>query len=139
MADLVQTAANVQAGTGAKKRTGIAGGTITAGMAVYLDDADDKYKAQFAGSDQEFPAGIALNNAANGQPLAIQYDGEINLGATLILGEVYCTSPAVAGKIAPVADLVAGNGNYIHILGMAKDASTLAVNLFSVGVAYNEE
>lgn len=142
MADLVQTAANVQAGTGAKKRTGIAGGTITAGMAVYLDDADAKYKALNGGSDSDPPAGIALNNASNGQPLAIQYEGEINLGATLVPGEVYCASAAVAGKIAPISDLNGGglgSGNYIHILGAAKiDEATLVMSLVPATTSYNE-
>jgi hypothetical protein len=138
MADLTQTAASVLPETDAETRVVTAGGTITAGMAVYRDSADSKYKALDAGGSDNAPAGIALNNASNGQPLAIQTEGDINLGATLIVGECYCVSAANAGKIAPIADVIAGNGNYIDILGLARDASTLAMNLFSVGVPYNE-
>ena len=139
MADLVQTAASVLSGAGAKKRTGLSGGTVTSGMAVYLDEADGKNKALDASNNGTPAAGIALTNSSNGQPITIQYQGDIILGATLVPGEVYCVSAGDTGRIAPVADLVASAGSIIHILGIARDDTTLAMNLFTVGVPYIEE
>ena len=44
MTDLVITAANVIAGTGARRALGTAGATITAGKVVYFDSSTSKYK-----------------------------------------------------------------------------------------------
>jgi hypothetical protein len=136
MAALVITAANVLAGEGITKRVVTAGGTITAGMPVYKDAADsDKYKASranvLATKDCD---GIALNGAANGQPLSIATgEGDLNLGATLAVGEAYCVSDAVAGQIVPFGDL--GAGDFVEIIGVAETASNLLLGARTAGVA----
>lgn len=135
MAALTQTAANVVKGTGAKTQAGFYGGTITAGMPVYADGADsNKIKAARANaSGTSVVAGIALNGGSNNQPADYQYDGQINLGATLAVGETYVVSDAVAGQIVPIGDL--GSGDYVAILGVAISTSLLDLNIVNAGVA----
>lgn len=121
--------------TGAAFSNVTAGGTITAGMPVYKDTADsDKHKAARANVlATSQVAGIALNGASNGQPLVIQTRGDINLGATLAVGETYCLSDAVAGQIIPHSDY--GAGDFACIIGTAESASILELNIHSPGVA----
>lgn len=136
MAALVQTAANVLEGTtGVRKSTGTAGGTVTAGMPVYKDLTDsNKLKAARANAvATAVVAGIALNGASAGQPLVYQTAGEINLGATLVVGESYYLSDAVAGQIVPVADL--GVGDFPTFLGTAESTSILNLDIHVGGVA----
>lgn len=127
MSELVQTAGSV-IGTGTIKR-GTAGATITAGMPVYRD-ADDGRALKACQGDAAGTAncdGIALNGAADGQPLAYQTTGPINLGATLTVGETYVVSDATAGKIRPIGDL--GTGDYVTIVGVATTTSNLALDI----------
>jgi hypothetical protein len=135
MAALVQTAASVVPSTGAEYADVIAGGTITAGMPVYLDAADsNKAKAARANAiGTTAVAGIAMNGASNNQPLRVQRSGRINLGATLVVGESYFLSDAVAGQIIPAGDL--GVGDFAVHLGQAETASILVLNIFTAGVA----
>lgn len=130
MADLSQTAASVvQVATGSNPAKapliGTAGATITAGKPVYLDTAENKWKladnnvsALLAGSAG---LGIALCGASDGQPIAVHQGGDINIGATLTVGETYLVS-ATAGAIAPIADI---STNYVSVLGVAISASVL--------------
>lgn len=129
MAAISQTAANVLKGTGARTVTVVAGGLVTAGMPVYKDTGDsNKYKAARANAaGTSVVAGIALCNAVNGQPLQIQTSGEINLGATLTVGETYCLSDAVAGQIVPIGDL--GSADYPVHIGIARTTSLLPLNI----------
>jgi hypothetical protein len=135
MADLVITAANVLAGSGAKKVAGTAGATITAGQVVYLDSADSEYKladADSATAAVRSPAGIALHGASDGQPLTILSKGPITIGATVTAGVAYYLSPT-AGGICPVADLL--TGDYPTVLGLATSASVIEVDIQEAGVA----
>jgi hypothetical protein len=104
-------------------------------MPVYKDLTDsNKLKAARANAaTTAVVAGIALNGASNGQPLVYQYDGKINLGATLIVGERYMLSDAVAGQIVPVGDL--GTADYSTEIGSADSASILDLNIHVGGVA----
>jgi hypothetical protein len=135
MADVSITAANVLSGPDAEIERGVAGATITAGQAVYLDSADRQYK--LADSDSATAAvrgvrGIALNGAADGQPLSIQKGGDITIGGTLVDGETYVLSDTPGG-IMPVGDLE--TGDYPTILGIAKSASVLNIKIVASGVA----
>lgn len=135
MADLSITAANVIAGSGAKKTLGTAGATITAGKAVYLDSADNKYKladCDSAIAAARSPAGIALNGASDGQPLVVLEEGPITIGATMDDGIAYYLSPNPGG-ICPVADILAGD--YSVVLGFATSTTVLEVNIQEAGVA----
>lgn len=135
MADLSLTAANIVPGAGAKIAHGTAGATITAGQAVYLDSSDNRYKladCDSATAAVRVPAGIAVNSAATGQPVAVQYGGELAMGSVLTAAATYYLS-ATAGGIAPLADL--GTGDYTVILGTAKSATVLTIDIHASGAA----
>jgi hypothetical protein len=136
MADLSITAASVVAGQGAVIENGIAGAAITAGQWVYLDSTTTG-RYQLADNNSATAAarvarGVALNGAANGQPLAIAKGGPVTIGATLTPGVAYYLS-ATAGGICPVADLT--TGSYPCLLGMAVSASVLNTDIQAAGVA----
>jgi hypothetical protein len=135
MAALSITAANVAAGATARKSSGTAGATITAGQLLYQDPADGLLK--LADSDAgtappRSPIGIALHGASAGQPLAYLAEGPCTIGATLTAGVAYYASPT-AGGISPVADLIAGN--YPTIVGIATSTTVLDVRIHPSGVA----
>ncbi len=134
MADLTITAANVVASANAVRESGTAGATITAGQLVYLDTTDMKYKLadNNGAAALRVPNGIALNGAANNQPLVIQKAGDITIGATMTAGVAYYLSDTPGG-ICPVADLA--SGEYPCIIGIAKSASLLDVGIHPSGVA----
>ena len=134
MADISITAANVVPGSDAVRESGTAGATITAGQLVYLDTSDMKLKLADSNGAAALrvPNGIALNGAANGQPLVIQKGGDITIGGTMTAGVAYYLSDTPGG-ICPVADL--GSGEYPCIIGIAKSASVLAVSIQPSGVA----
>lgn len=129
MTDISITAANVVAGADANVAHGTAGETITAGQVVYRDDATSKYlkaDADSATADARRAVGVALNGASLNQPLTVQRSGDITIGGTLTAGVGYYLSGA-AGGICPVADV--GVGEYVCLLGLAKSASVLALNI----------
>jgi hypothetical protein len=135
MTDISITAANVVAGTGAKKVNGVAGAVVTAGQVVYRDSADGKFKladCDHATAAVRSPYGIALNGAAANQPLTVITEGPVTIGGTLTAGVTYYLS-SVAGGVAPIADIA--SGDYPVILGIATSASVLDVNIQEAGVA----
>lgn len=133
MADLVITAANVVAGTGAKKVSGTAGATITAGQVVYLDSTTSTYKLADTDSGTaavRSPAGIALHAASASQPLTVLTSGPVTIGATVAVGDVYYLS-GTAGGLAPFADVAAGD--YPCIIGICTSTSVLDVKIHEAG------
>jgi hypothetical protein len=135
MADLVIVAANVVAGANASTRQSLAGETITAGQAIYLAAATGKWMkadADAAPAEGRHATHIALNGAALDQPLVGQKSGDITLGAVLTPGVAYYLSGATAGGICAFADI--GVGEYVCLLGLAKSASVLALNIQFPGV-----
>lgn len=135
MADLAITAANVVAGANSVKRTGVAGEAIAQGKAVYFNSTSRKWMLADSNSttaEARKPGGIALNAAALDQPLVVHTSGDLTMGATLAPGVAYYLSDTPGG-ICPVADV--GSGEFVSILGIAKSASVLAVNIQFSGVA----
>jgi len=134
MTDLVVTAANVLEGTAARKQTGVAGATIAQGQAVYIDTAG-QLQAALKGVDSASAAavGVALSAAEAGQPVVYQSGGEIDVGATLAVGETYVVG-AAAGGIAPVADVIATE--FTTVLGVATAAGVLKMGILQSGVAH---
>lgn len=135
MSDLSITAANVVKGAGAVLEDGYAGETVTAGMPIYRDSSTGKgmkADSNSATAAARQPRGIALNGASDGQPLVIQKEGEITIGATLTPGTTYYLSDT-AGGICPLADV--GSGEYVCIIGVAKSASVLILGIKYSGVA----
>ncbi len=135
MADLSITAANVVAGSNATVVGGTGGATLVAGKSVYLDPADLKWKladCDAATAAERDVKGITLNGCANGQPIDVQTDGDITLGAVLTPGVAYYLSPT-AGGICPVGDL--STGDYPTLMGIAKSSSVLSLKINASGVA----
>lgn len=135
MADLTITAASVAAGSGAKKTTGTAGASVTAGQVVYLDSTTSTYKLadnDSATAAVRSPAGIALHAAASGQPLTVLTSGPITIGATTAIGVVYCLS-STAGGICPSADIA--TGDYNTIVGIGTSTSVIDVKFHEAGAA----
>ncbi len=134
MTDLVVTVADVLEGAGANKKTGVAGATITQGMALFQNGS-----SQLVGAEKDVDAltaaavGIALSGAEAGQPCVFQASGEIDVGATLVVGETYVVG-AAAGGIAPIADVIASE--FSTILGIARAAGVLKLNINQSGVAH---
>ncbi|MCA0025476.1 MULTISPECIES: hypothetical protein [unclassified Mesorhizobium] len=135
MTDLVITAANVVAGANAETETGAAGEAITAGQPVYRSSTTKKLmKAHSNGASAEIrtPIGVALNGGAVDQPIKVQKGGDVTIGATLTPGVAYYLSDTPGG-ICPVADI--GTGEYVCLIGLAKSASVLALDIRYTGVA----
>jgi hypothetical protein len=128
MADLSITAANVQQASGADLVQGIAGEAITAGQSVYLNSSSKLMRAQHDGTAAEAAAkGIAVTSAPGAdQPLVYQRAGNIDLGATLVVGESYAVGAGLGG-IAPVSDLA--TADYVTHLGIATSASNLKMGI----------
>lgn len=134
MTDISITAGNVISGSNAVTEHGTAGATITAGQMVYKDASDGLYKladCDSATAAAKSPRGVALNGASTGQPLSIQRAGDVTIGGTLTAGTAYYLSP-VAGGIAPLADVA--SGDTVVLLGLAKSASVLALDIQVSGV-----
>lgn len=132
MADLTITASAVVAGSNATRDIGTAGEMITAGKAVFLNAATNRWMlSDNNGTGTREVKGIALNGASANQPLSVLKDGDITIGSTLVAGTDYWLS-ATAGGICPRADLATGMDTVQ--IGVAKSASVLAVNIQDPGV-----
>jgi len=136
MADIVVTAANVVAGSNAKKATGVAGATITAGQTLYADSAASftlKPGDANASSVTAKIVGVALHGASANQPITYVYeDDDFTPGATLTTGTIYVAS-GTAGGIAPAADIT--TGWYPTVLFIAKSTSKAVLKLVAGGAA----
>jgi hypothetical protein len=131
MAALTVTAASVVPASNALFLTMIAQVAITAGQSVYRD-ASNSGKANLADADASAAAatviGIAVSNAAAGQPVVVQYAGDLNPGATLTKGAFYCAG-STAGSINPTSDIT--TNWYPNLLGLATTTSNLKIVLAS--------
>jgi hypothetical protein len=135
MADLSVTAANVVVGSNASRSDGVAGEAIVAGKAVYKASTTKKWMladSNSATAEAREAIGIALNGASLNQPIAVQTNGDITIGATLTAGVGYYLSDTPGG-ICPIADV--GTGEYVCLLGLAKSATVLALDIQFPGVA----
>lgn len=128
MADVSVTAANVQPGTSGLNNGKVAGVAITAGQWVYLDSATGTLKLADSNASLATATviGVALNNAAIGQPVQYQSSGDYTVGGTVAAGAVYVLS-ANAGNMAPVADLA--SGCYTTVVAIGKTSSVATITL----------
>lgn len=132
MTDLAITTANVAKGSDALIENGTAGVAVTAGQVVYLDSTTGKYLlSDNNGTGTRSVRGIALHAAALGQPLAVQRDGDITIGAALTAGDDLWLS-GTAGGICPRADITTGMNPIL--IGVAKSTSVLTLAITDVGV-----
>lgn len=135
MTDLSITAASVVAGADAVRDSGIAGEAVAAGKAGYLSSTTNRWMladSNSATAEARLAKGIFLNNAAAGQPVAVQRSGDITIGATLTPGTAYYLSDTPGG-ICPLADV--GSGEYVCLLGLAKSSTVLALDIQYPGVS----
>ena len=132
MADITVTPADVAKVDGSQQ-TKLTGVAITAGESVYVDVNGVLQLAADTSAIVAAAAGIALCDAAAGQPCTYQVSGNLDVGATLAIGEVYCVG-AAAGGIAPCAD--PGSGDFVTVLGVATAADNLKVGINASGVAH---
>lgn len=131
MAELSLTAANVLSGTDADYFIGTAGGSLTAGMAVYLDEIDNRLKAADANASLEAATvkGIVLQTASAGQRVKIQTSGQVTIGATVAVGTTYVLGAGGSGGVAPNVD--ATSGWYKSIIGVAISATVIQLHIFN--------
>lgn len=135
MSALSITAANVAWVSGTKNNAYNAGAAITAGQAVYLDSATSTWKLADADASAATAdcVGIALNTGVSGQPMTVQTDGTLTIGATMTLGEVYFLGTG-AGGIIPAADLA--NPARTTIIGVATSTTVLTLRIYYSGVVH---
>jgi|TARA_R110000824_G_scaffold395565_1_gene596320 hypothetical protein len=101
-------------------------------MPVYRKAADNKWwKAIDTSVATALAGGIALTNAGADELIDVALSGSINVGATLVLAQIYVVS--ASGAIAPVGDLL--SGDFVTILGVATSTSLLELNINASGVA----
>jgi len=138
MADVSITATSVLPDAGAGTENGTAGATITAGQTVYKLANDSKFyladcdaTAVGANSEIDNVYGIALNNAAAGQRLAVQRNGTITIGGTVVVGTPYVQS-TTAGGIVAWAELA--STNYVTHIGYATTAVKIKLGIDATGV-----
>ena len=135
MANLSITAANVSGDDGDWSRVELtAGATITAGQVCYMDTANSNV-AKLAQSDgtalEGTVKGIAMHGASSGQPIILAVSGDIDIGATVTVGETYVLSQT-AGGIAQVGDL--SSGDYVSHIGVGTAADNLKISIVNSGV-----
>lgn len=135
MASLVQTPASVLKSSTAQVQTGTAGATIVAGNVLYIDTADSN-KLKLADCDAASPAnvvaGIALNGASAGQPVAYTAeDTGLTPGCTMTVGAPIYLSPTAGELTETYADLL--EGDTVIVLGVALTATTMNFNPITGG------
>lgn len=121
MADLSITAASVISYS-TEIDQGIAGGTLTRGMALRKNTSNVWVAAQSDSAVNAAATGIALNDAASGQRVTVHTGGVIDLGATLVVGHPYMLGTS-NGTIKPAGD-IAGT-EYATYLGFATATNRL--------------
>lgn len=127
MADFVVTPSSVQLGDTNISREAVAGATITAGMAIYLD-ATDEGKAKPADCTVEESSkvvGIAVNSASSGQPIDyVERSSNFTCGFTAAAGDVIVAS--TLGSLQLVADLAVGD--FTAVCGVMATTTTMNVH-----------
>lgn len=114
----------------------LAGATITAGMAVYVDSngvVQIATNATSVGSGYGSSlVGTALNGGSSGQPIQIlPSGGTVNIGGTVAVGKQYCLG--TAGGYIPVDD-IAGT-EFITTLGVGLTAANIKTGINASGTA----
>lgn len=128
MADFSVTAASVVKTANTAISEGIAGGTLTAGQAVYIDTSDSsKLKGCDAdASASSVAAGITLHGASSGQPIKYATSGNLTFNAAFAAGDCVCVSTTVGG-LAPYADLA--SGDFVTVVGIATSTTNLKIQI----------
>ena len=135
MADLAIVPADVKGTRNTspvKVRTG--GEAFDAGSALYQDPITNKYFKAFCDGTQVQgnATAFALSDCAgDGSQFASAEGGEVDPGAALDVGMVYCLSDT-PGKIRPISDTPAGQ--YQSVIGGASAVNRLDLVFYRTGV-----
>ena len=133
MAAIVVTAAEVLPTATTTKQTVIFGGTITAGMWLYLDTTDNTYKAADADALASAKvAGMALCSGGDGQYGVIATGGAVDPGGTVAVGEPYFLHTD-AGGFGVRGELT--SGDFATYLGYATTAAVFNIQIQIATVA----
>ncbi len=135
MADLAQTAANVQESAGAITEEGVAGEALVAGNWVARDPVSGQLKkVVITDADLHKCVGMVVNSAPGvGQKVDyVRFDKELDVGGTLTVGTLYGPSSLVDGNMAPVADQA--SGDYPGFYGIAEATNKLKM----LGIQYGD-
>jgi hypothetical protein len=134
MADLSITVTGVHPYSTATVSRVQAGEALTEGQVVYLKADGTYWKCDANEEAKAVAAGIVISPApAADDYCVIQTAGDIDLGATLTVGEIYCVSDT-AGGIMPCGDL--STGEYVTIVGIATAANKLAIDFVVGAIAH---
>jgi hypothetical protein len=134
MADLSRTAANVKPMSAGPVSMGKSGEALTQADPAYFDTSGKLKKCQSDGTAAEANCRAMIltpTTAADQDVVYLLAGGDIDVGATLAVGETYVVSRA-AGAIAPIGDLL--SSDYSTILGTATAANKLAFRPVVSGV-----
>jgi hypothetical protein len=132
MSAFTLTAANVQKGANAQTKTVIAGEAVTAGQPLWKDPANSNkyYKARANAAGTYAAGGIALANAAAGQPVVIDIkDDDFTPGFTSTIGETLMVGADAAGDVAPIGDKA--SGTYVYVFGVMKSTTKAVIDFTS--------
>jgi hypothetical protein len=139
MANLTLTPASVSPSALAVIISGIAGIGITAGQTVYEDtldlDAQQRPKIKLYSANTGSPAsmtagvrGIAANTAGVGQPVdVVLSDPAFTHGLAAVTKGDVLVAAAVAGAIAPVADVVVGWRPAVVMIATSATVAVLSI------------
>ena len=137
MAAISITAANVLKSASGSVANGIAGASITAGQALYIDTGDSN-KLKLADANGTAPAntfaGIALNAATAGQPVSYCTNDTagFTIGATVLAGDTIWLSPAAGGLTKTFADLA--TLDKVIVVGVMLTTTTMNLTPVTGGV-----
>jgi hypothetical protein len=145
MADKVVTPANVllSSTSTAVKNTGTAGAAITAGQVVYKNPTTGLFFPMQATTTVSgvlaTPAGIALNNAATGQPFSYvnqDLSGTFNPGYATSAGEITLVSGTAAGNVTVFGNLTSGQSQQPVIVYLGTGTASAILNITPAAVTF---
>lgn len=113
----------------------VAGGTLTQGMALYLDTATRTVKATDADAEASAECvGFAAHAAASGQPIAVQsrHGSRITVNSSLTRGVAYFLGITTPGSICLYSDI--STGDYVSFVGIGISATVLEIGILNSGV-----
>jgi len=147
MADLSITATNVDWTSGKNMKMVRFGSTVTRGMSVYLDDADNEWKVADANADMtglaEDHIGVAMSDGSDGKLGLVALDGAtINIGATTTAGIEYVvtstdalTANGTAGGIVAASAIGSGDTPVRLFWGTGSGAVILTIDVSANAIA----
>ena len=133
MADISPVAANVKTASGTTTQNVQFGEAVAQGQVVYLKSDSKYWLSDNSTTTLAAAVGLCVSpNATDGWGL-IATSGDVELGATLALGEVYTVS-STAGAIHP--DTALATTEILTIVGYGKTAALLTLDFKQTAIAH---